>query len=156
MKILLLLEVFIIMVWVQVTEAKENDIKKTLKSVIIDRIEYEAAPIDMVVIDLRQRLKKLDHSHKNLNIILTLSKGKKAENYKVDIHLEKIPLDHALRYITQVAGLGYFVKDNTIVIADKDLATENMETQTFIIRPSHGILNEPDEKDKKKKVVEDF
>jgi len=129
--------------------AEKNDIDTTLKSVVLKHIEYEDAPINLVILDLRNRLKKLTGAQKNLNIILSLSNGKKAENYRVTITLENIPLDNALRYITLKAGLEYFVRDNAVVIADKDIARDKMEIRTFNVRPSNGIISQLKEKNTK-------
>lgn len=131
-------------------DAKEKDVQKTLQTVIINHIEYENAPINLVILDLRARVKKLSNSSKNLNIILGLSKGKKAEDYRVNLVLDKIPLEVALKYITQSAGLGFFIRDKTVVISDKNVARSKMEIRVLNLRPSNGIIKKLDKKEVKK------
>ncbi len=130
-------------------QGKGKDINKTLKSAVIDHIDYDNAPMNLVINDLKKRLKKMGHGEKDLNIIMSLSKGKKASSYKVTIQLDNIPLGHALRYITQSAGMAYFIKDNTIIIADKGAARGKMEVRAFRVRPSSGFLKEASGKKKK-------
>lgn len=118
--------------------AEKNPLRKKLKAIMIKHIQYEDVAIDVVVTDLKKRVLKLDPDAKGINIILALAKGKKPENYKVNLIMDNIPLEAALDYITRSADLQFFLKDNTVVVAGKELAREEMETRTYRAKP-HAV-----------------
>ena len=117
---------------------EKNPLRKKLKSIIIKHIEYDNAEIDLVVKDLKKRILKLDPEAKGINIILALAKGKKAQDLKVILNMNNIPLETALDYISRSVNMQYFLRDNTVVIASKEIAKEGMEIRTFRAKP-HAV-----------------
>ena len=118
--------------------ADKNPLRKKLKSIMIKHLKYEGVAIDVVVVDLKKRILKPNPTAKGINIIVALVKGEKPENFKVNLNMDNIPLEVALDYISRSVGLQYFIKDNTVVIASKEIAKEGMEIRTFRAKP-HAI-----------------
>ena len=113
----------------------EKTLMKKLKSIRIKHIEYQDAAIDDVIGDLQKRVKKLDPSGKGVNMIVAVIKGKTAKDFKVNLNLENIPLYNALDYITKSANMQFFLKENTVVVASKEIAKEGMEIRIYKVKP---------------------
>ena len=118
--------------------ADKNPLRKKLKSIMIKHIQYEDVAIDVVVVDLKKRVLKLNSAAKGINIIVALIKGEKPELFKVNLNMDNIPLEAAIDYISRSAGLQYFIKDNTVIIASRKIAKEGMEIRTFRAKP-HAV-----------------
>lgn len=113
----------------------EQKLLKKLKSIRIKHIEYEDAAIDDVIGVLQKQVKNLDPNSKGINMIVAVSKGKNAKDYKVNLNLSNLPLYNALDYITKSANMQFFLRDNIVVVASKEIAKEGMEIRTYKVKP---------------------
>lgn len=114
---------------------QEKDLLKKLKSIIIKNIEYRDAPIDDVIKNLQNRVKNLDPDGKGINMIVALSEKKTPDNYIVNLRLTNIPLYNVLDYVCRSSNMHFFIKEKTVVVADRKIAGEGMAIRIFKVKP---------------------
>ena len=118
--------------------AEKKPLSMKLKSIIIKNIRYDDVAIDKTVADLKKRVLKDNPAADGINIIVALSRNDKPEKHRVNIELSNIPLEALIDYIARSAGLHYFFRGRTVVIAGRDIAAENMEIRAFRVK-SHTV-----------------
>lgn len=177
-----------------VAKEKDNRIKRKLREIIIDHIEFEEVPIPVVVRYLKQRSKDIDPEKVGVNMFLRLSssaassgggsadseedfgdddewgdepdEGAGGESDELDesggddewdsfddevmddgggvdtasvgvptitMVVDDIPLGQAIEYICKAANLKYRVEKYAVVIADRDVLLDDVETRIYPI-----------------------
>ena len=122
--------------------AESADLRAKLKSIVIPKLEFEAATISQAVAFLRKRSQELDPDGTGVNIILQLAPaGAAADKARaatpertITLSLERMPLGEVLRYVCLQANLQYHVDREAVVIADTITPVAEMQTKAYPIR----------------------
>jgi len=119
--------------------AAGNDTEGKVYLLVIPRLKFKDASIQDVVKYLRELSKKLDPRHEGVNFFLRLDpRISKASRPRITLEFRDIPLVEAVRYICMGAGMQYRVEKYAVVIADRTLPMEKMQTRFFSVKP--GVL----------------
>ncbi|QSH42488.1 hypothetical protein P0136_02500 [Lentisphaerota bacterium ZTH] len=141
-----------------------NKLKEKLKSIIIDKINFEDFPLPTAVNYLRVQSKKLDPEGKGVNIFLRITPtGDEVSGNKIkageevsasdeedmdedseDVDLSRYPivnlllskksLYEAIALLCENAQLNFAVEQYSVVIFSKDIPIEGVETKIFPVK----------------------
>lgn len=98
-------------------QAKETPLQRKLRTIIVERIEMEEAPLVEVISYLRELSQKMDPDKKGVNIILMPTKDSAKTMPKVTLVLNDVPLGEVIRYICTSINYSYTVEDYAVVLA---------------------------------------
>lgn len=92
---------------------------RKLKSLIIDKVNFENLDIVTAIQFLQQKSKELDRpDHQGVNFVLRLTPEAAPPAHpihrKVSMTLENVPLDELLGYIAEQTNLKWFIEDNAV------------------------------------------
>ena len=115
--------------------AKAGSAEDKLKTIILPKVPFRDASIKEVVQYLQERSKALDPANEGVDIQLKLVPPAEGEEdgrtFSMEFH--DMPLVDVVRYLCLAGGLKYRVEGNTIVIADRSIPINPIETQAFDI-----------------------
>ncbi|GEP46163.1 M56 family metallopeptidase [Brevifollis gellanilyticus] len=100
--------------------AKEAPMTKKMQSIIIPKVQFRDATLDEALEFLRIKARELDTSEsdsdkRGVNIVLKA----KAPDARITLDLISVPLDQALKYTTELAGLDYWIEGSAVAITAK-------------------------------------
>jgi hypothetical protein len=94
--------------------AHEGMVRK-LKTIVIDKVDFDKMDIATVLQFLSKKSKELDPEKLGINFVLADLTGKSGIHREVTIKLEDVPLADLLGYITQQTNINYSVEDYAVV-----------------------------------------
>lgn len=120
-----------------------SELRGKLESIVIPNLDLEEATIAQTVAFLRKRSQDLDPEGVGINIVLRLTPPPEkadpaapaAPERTITLALAKVPLGQVIRYVCMAADLKFAVERDAVVIADRDMPTEEMETRIYRIQP---------------------
>jgi hypothetical protein len=101
-------------------------IESKLKSIIIDKVNFDKADVATVIDFLSRKSKSLDPDKEGVNIVLRLPDDNAKDaapatprpkiHREVSITLENVPLGDLLEYISQQTNLQYSIEEYAVVL----------------------------------------
>jgi general secretion pathway protein D len=119
---------------IPITRSNQFQINQKLRSIIIPSLEFKDASIEDAVAFLNAKSKELDPEKQGINFILRPDVSESAKTFT--LNLTNVPLEHALRYITHLAGVKYKVEEFAILIVRLVDNTEVLLRRQFNVPPS--------------------
>jgi general secretion pathway protein D len=119
---------------IPITRSNQFQINQKLRSIIIPSLEFKDASIEDAVAFLNAKSKELDPEKQGINFILRPDVSESAKTFT--LNLTNVPLEHALRYITHLAGVKYKVEEFAILVVRLVDNTEVLLRRQFNVPPS--------------------
>jgi general secretion pathway protein D len=119
---------------IPITRSNQFHINQKLRSIIIPSLEFRDASIEDAVAFLNAKSKELDPEKQGINFILRPDVPETAKTFT--LNLRNVPLEQALRYISQLAGVKYKVEEFAILIVRLIDNTEVLLRRQFNVPPS--------------------
>ncbi len=140
----------------QVSEAWENKVPITgsvsanagqnlstkMKQIIFPKVIFSGASVDEAIEYLRVKSRDLDTTEpdptkRGVNIILKA--GDTPSNASITLDLKDVPMEEALRYVTELAGMKYKVESNAILVVPVGESTTELYTKAYSV-PSDFLI----------------
>ena len=121
-----------------ITDKIGSPILLKLKSIILPKINFDAASIEDVISYLHAKSienDNIDPNKSGVNFILQTNKGKAPAPITVN-DMREVPMIVALDTITQLANLSYRVESHAVIITSLDGIQNRMETRVFRVPPN--------------------
>lgn len=97
-----------------------NTTQEALKKIILEKVEFREASLPEALEFLKQKGTQLGEGKVAINFVLQL--GEAAQNAKVTISLQKVPLSEVLRYVGDLADVQFVYEPYAIVVKPKGAA----------------------------------
>jgi general secretion pathway protein D len=120
-------------------------IQAKLKRIIIPRIALDQGTLNEAVDFLRVRAAEfdtteIDPSQKGVNITINLGEpnsetARRISGLRFDLQLNNVPLERALKYITDITQTSYTVDDFAVIIRPAGFTSEEMVTRSYRVPP---------------------
>jgi hypothetical protein len=98
------------------------ELRRQLTEMIVPEVNFRQADAIEAVHFLRDQSKKLSKDKRAVNIVWLIPTDAKLA--PVTLHLEKVPLLEAIRYVAQAAGASIRIEPHAVVIAKTEQETE--------------------------------
>lgn len=109
-----------------VQKANRERVEKKLKSLVIDKFNFDQLDSQLVMDYLTKRSKELDPEHIGIQFtILTPTPSSSTELHREGSGLADIPLSECVRYICAAAHLQYRIEGNAVVFFRSPTAIQN-------------------------------
>ena len=95
---------------------KQKQLEKKLKTIIIDKVEFEDAAPSVIFKFLRIESKRLDPEKRGVNFVF---KDIDASGKTVTLILDKVPLLYIIKTVCEASGLSYRIDDYAVFIQQK-------------------------------------
>jgi len=123
-----------------VTDLRDQ-ITARLRNIVIPEVQFVDATIEEAVEFLRFKSTELDTTttdpaRKGVNILINAAGMDPAATPRITLDLRQVPLEEALRYVTELAGMRYKVEAYAVmVVPASSTATDEMFVRTFTSVP---------------------
>ena len=107
--------------------------EQRLQRIVIPEIQFREAQITEVIDFLARETARLDPKKQGVNFVVLNPAGKPRA---ITLHLQRVPLLEAARYIGELAGLQVRVERSAIVFLDPEAASQRMETRVYHVSPA--------------------
>lgn len=120
-------------------------VKRKLQTIVIPQVRFREAPVTEVVKFLQAQSAEFDPSpaQEGKGVPLLLRAEQIGNAPKLTLNLEQVPLEEALKYVTQLANLKYEVRPYAVVIAG-DLPAAKASPMNPAVKTKGGDLVLPD------------
>ena len=98
-------------------KAPELPLAQKMKNIIFPTVSCMGASIDELVDYLRIKSKDLDPEHVGVNVVLR--PGGSPSRAQISLEMKSVPMNEALRYITELAGMTYQVTATAVVVGPR-------------------------------------
>jgi general secretion pathway protein D len=119
---------------IPITRSNQFHINQKLRSIIIPSLEFRDASIEDAVAFLNAKSKELDPEKQGINFILRPDVPETAKTFTLS--LRNVPMEQALRYISQLAGVKYKVEEFAVLVVRLVDNTEVLLRRQFNVPPS--------------------
>ena len=120
--------------------SSRNQLVQKLQTIIIPKIEFTEVPLPEALNFLRSEARKHDPRKMGVNLIL-LTREKTPP--KITLNVRNLSLDSSLRFVTELAGYAYEVREQGVVVSKPDPRSKrqsvNPRLQTEIYELSEGL-----------------
>ena len=112
-------------------------VRRQLKSIIIPEIDFSEATIEEAVEFLRRQAQFLDPESGGVNIVVKHADGTSPDDASTPINLQltNVPLEDALKFTTELAGLKFRIDNGVIVIVPGYEEGGSLITQVYRVAP---------------------
>ena len=110
------------------------EIMGKLRDVIIPKLDFNGASLDEVIEFLRIRSRDSDPKGRGVDFVLNVPDETRSK--QISLSLDQVPLEEALRYITQMAGCAYRVEERAVLIVSLTERSTSLVTKTYRVPPS--------------------
>lgn len=109
-----------------------------MKQIRFPSVSFSGASIEEAIEFLRMKGRDLDDverdsSRKGVNLIL--KSGDTPSTASITLDLKDVPMEEALRYVTELAGMKYKVENNAVVIVPVTESTTEQYTRVYKVPP---------------------
>lgn len=109
-----------------------------MNRIIFPRVQFQGASIEEAIEFLRIKSRDFDTverdpSRKGINLIM--KSGSTPYTAQISLDLKDVPMNEALRYVTELAGMKYKVEPFAVVVVPLSDAGTEMYTRTFKVPP---------------------
>lgn len=114
-------------------------LENKLKSIVIDKIDFDKADVGEVLSFLQKKSKELDPEHKGVNFVILVSNDDanspagKTVRRQISMKLENVPLAKVLLYIMNQTNLKYTVEDYAVCVRPAVDENVTFNVRTFAI-----------------------
>jgi len=114
-----------------------GDAREKASSIVAPGMEVENATVETVFEQLREDSVALDPDGEGVNFLFQADEenGTAYKQRTITLDFTNMPLGDVIRYVCMAAGLHYKVEERAIIIADKTLALDKMETRFYPVAP---------------------
>lgn len=114
-----------------------------MKMIRFPSVQFVGATIDEAVEFLRMKSRDLDEterdpSRKGVNIILKA--GETPSTAQITLDLKDVPMEEALRYVTELAGMKYKVEPFAVLVVPVTESTTEQYTRIYKVPPDFGSM----------------
>ncbi len=109
-----------------------------LRSIRIPSLNFHEASIEEAIEFLRLKGRDLDVSENDPALRVpnfVLKSGETPSTAKITLDLKDVPMEEALRYVTELAGMKYRVENNAVVIVPVTESTTEQYTRVYKVPP---------------------
>lgn len=122
----------------EAAEAASHRLKleQKLKSIVLDKINFDKADIATVIEFLSQKSRELDPDRQGINFVLRLPDKKDELTHihrEFTINLTNIPLASVLQYISDQTNLQCSVQEYAVYLHSATDEPDNLTTRTFVV-----------------------
>ncbi len=110
------------------------NVNQKLKSTFVSLHFESGTTIEQATSFLTIESRKIDPEHKGINFIIQPEASTSAKT--ISLSLNNVPMDEALRYICQLAGVKYKIQDYAISIVPFSQNTDDLIRRTFNVQPN--------------------
>lgn len=116
-----------------------------MKAIRLPSVSFKDASVEEAIEFLRMKGRDLDalesdSARQGVNLIL--KSGTAASTSKITLDLKDVPMEEALRYVTELAGMKYKVENNAVVIVPVADSTTEQFTRTYKVPPDFLSLGD--------------
>jgi general secretion pathway protein D len=109
-----------------------------MRNIIFPNVQFSGASIDEAIEFLRIKSRDFDTeerdpARKGVNLILR--QGAAPSTATISLDLKEVPMDEALRYITELANMKYKVEKFAVVVVPLSEVGDEQYTRTFLVPP---------------------
>jgi len=109
-----------------------------MRNIIFPSVQFSGASIEEAIEFLRIKSRDFDTeerdpARKGVNLILR--QGAAASTAQISLDLKQVPMDEALRYITELANMKYKVEKYAVVVVPLSEVGDELYTRTFLVPP---------------------
>jgi len=116
-----------------IKDDKGSGLAEKLSRLVLPGINFEDANIQSIIKLLKRESKAIDTiDGTGINIVLGMDENELAKVPHVDMVLENIPMDEAIRYLCQMCKLKYRIDDQVLTIGNESI--DAMDTRFFKVR----------------------
>ncbi len=108
-------------------------VMQKLKAIRIPKVAFSGATIEQALEYLAAKSKELDTDGDpaRRGVKILLKAGDTRSDAQISLDLKDVPMDEALRYVTELAGMKYTVKSDTVMVVPITESTTEFETRTY-------------------------
>jgi len=115
-----------------------------MKTIRFPTVTFAGASIDEAVEFLRMKSRDLDESErdparKGVNIILKA--GETPSTAAITLDLKDVPMEEALRYVTELAGMKYKIEPHAVLVVPVTESTTEQYTRVYKVPPDFQTLD---------------
>jgi general secretion pathway protein D len=111
---------------------KQNPAVK-MRTIILPRVDLQGASLEEVIEFLRIRSREIDPEKRGVDFVLKVSDEDK--NRPVTISVKDVPLEEALRYVTEMTGMVYRMDEFAVTITSRSEKSTTLITKTYRVPP---------------------
>ncbi len=131
-----------------VTASAGKYLSTKMKDIVFPQVSFAGATIDEAVEYLRVKSRDLDvneqdPTRKGVNIILKAGETVNAASITLD--LKDVPMEEALRYITELAGMKYKVEPYAVLVVPISESTTEQFTRVYKVPPDFPTIGGSDD-----------
>jgi len=115
------------------TRGGREAITARLRDLKIERIDFSGASIEEVIEYLRVRSRDLDPGGRGVDFVLSLPADQPTRT--ISLNLQNVPVEEVLRYVTEMAGVGYRIEEYAVRIVSLTEGTSNIISKTYRVPP---------------------
>jgi len=108
-------------------------LSQKMKLIRFPQVRFTGSTIEEAVEYLRLRSKDLDPDHVGVNIILKA--GDTPAGAQISLDLKDVPMQEALRYVTELAGMKFKVEPYAVLVVPITESTTEMITRSYKVPP---------------------
>ena len=118
-----------------------GEIQRKMRAIVIPKVELTDVPVAEVIKFLRRASKRFDPDRRGINLFVRLNPAHAAaiKQSQVTLSFVNLPLEEVIRYFCMAAGLHYRVEEKAVVIADRSIALDRMQTRFYRLQP--GVVD---------------
>ena len=112
---------------------KSGSVVQKLKSIRLPQLMLSDLPVAQALDVLRKQAKAIDGSTPDI----VLQQGETPSNAQIKLELKDVPLEEALRYVTELAGMKYKVEGDRVIVAPITECATGMVTRVYKVSPDY-------------------
>ncbi len=127
---------------VQVDAAQRpNAMARKASMLVIPHLDVEDMPLIEVIRHLRKESRRLDPERKGVNFFIKFhpARAQQTKQRLVSMSFTKLSIEEIVKYLCLTTGLQYRMEESAILIADKSVAIDKMETRFYNV--AAGVLD---------------
>ena len=113
-------------------------VAKKMHTIVFSHFEMKEATVETVFKYIKTRAQELDPEQEGINFVFRYDEDSKKSGRKtlITAELKNIPVGDLIRIICRLADMKYKVDKHAVVIADKSVPLEQMETRVYRLDPA--------------------
>lgn len=116
-----------------IKEVDGGGLAEKLSRLVLPGINFEDADIQSIIKFLKHESKRIDTiDGTGINIVLGIDESETATVPHVDLVLENVPMNEAIRYLCQMCNLKYRIDEQVLTIGNESI--DSMDTRFFKVR----------------------
>jgi tetratricopeptide (TPR) repeat protein len=109
-----------------------------LKAIRLPSVKFQGASVEEAIEFLRMKGRDLDETERDLTrkgVNIVLKPNDTPSTATITLDLRDVPMEEALRYVTELAGMKYKVENNAVVVVPVTESTTEQLTRVYKVPP---------------------